>query len=145
MIEYKSLPDKLAKVTIPDQQKIENIINVFESGFDMYDVIKAEFFKNKMNYPTAEESSVYKICEHCGSKYKDQDAVEKRRKILRMIQNEENRLYSLFKSALFHFHKVDGENKRVQKAFEIAWDRGHASGYNEVAMLFDDMAEILKD
>jgi hypothetical protein len=48
-----------------------------------------------------------------------------------------------FKADLFDEHGVTGHPK-AQRAFDIAWDYGHSSGYSEVANYFDDLADLLK-
>ena len=31
------------------------------------------------------------------------------------------------------------------RLFELAWEHGHSSGYREVAIYYDEFAELLKD
>jgi hypothetical protein len=49
-----------------------------------------------------------------------------------------------FRQALFDEHGVSNHPKR-NKAFDIAWEHGHASGFTEVANYFADLAELLKE
>ena len=35
-------------------------------------------------------------------------------------------------------------NAKFDKAWDIAWSHGHASGLNEVVMYFDELAELIK-
>jgi hypothetical protein len=54
-----------------------------------------------------------------------------------------NKLEAEFKADLFDEHGVTGHPK-ANRAFDIAWDHGHSSGYSEVANYFDDLADLLK-
>ena len=44
---------------------------------------------------------------------------------------------------LFEYHKVMNNPKR-DLCFSKAWSMGHAYGYNEVALIFDDIVELIK-
>ncbi len=35
-------------------------------------------------------------------------------------------------------------NAKFDKAWDIAWERGHASGLHEVEAYFDELAELIK-
>jgi len=48
-----------------------------------------------------------------------------------------------FKTDLLDEHDVS-DNPKADKAFEMAWDYGHASGYNEVASHFESLIELIK-
>lgn len=54
-----------------------------------------------------------------------------------------NDLEAEFKVDLLDEHGLTGHPK-ADRAFTMAWDRGHASGYQEVANEFDDLADLLK-
>lgn len=52
--------------------------------------------------------------------------------------------YDRFKTDLFKEFGVTDNPKR-EKAFSIAWERGHASGYYEVELCFMNIVELIKD
>ena len=58
-------------------------------------------------------------------------------------QAESKRLYEAFKKDLAHEYGLTGHPK-FERAFAIAWDHGHSSGYSEVAIYFDELVELLK-
>lgn len=60
-----------------------------------------------------------------------------------IYQQEENRLYNLWKSDLYSEYEVTN-NPKVEQAFQLAWDYGHACGYEEVERYFMDFAELIK-
>lgn len=48
-----------------------------------------------------------------------------------------------FKADLLQAHGVTG-NPKADRAFSIAWEQGHSCGYSEVAIVFEDLAELIK-
>ena len=131
----------MEKVT-QEEQTFDHIKKLFKTGrYDIYDVVRAGFFENHCEYP---KRDIYSVCEHCGSKYKDEKKEIERREKINAFHTEESRLYTMFKDALFLYHDLDGSQERVQKAFALAWDRGHPSGYHEVANVFEDLVDLIR-
>lgn len=56
---------------------------------------------------------------------------------------ESARRTAQFKAELFAKHKV-ANNPKAERAFEIAWEAGHAHGYHEVASYFEELVELIK-
>lgn len=56
---------------------------------------------------------------------------------------EQGRLFARFKADLEEEHGMTGHPK-ADLLFEKAWDRGHSNGYAEVAMVYDDLVELVK-
>lgn len=48
-----------------------------------------------------------------------------------------------FELALFKEYGVEDNPKR-EKCFQLAWERGHSSGYNEVEIQFSEIVELIK-
>lgn len=48
-----------------------------------------------------------------------------------------------FKTALLKYLGIF-DNKKAEKLFSIAWERGHSSGYGEVAQVAEELAELIK-
>lgn len=57
-------------------------------------------------------------------------------------QADDARLYQEFKQDMFKSYGVENHPK-VEVAWRIAWDHGHASGYSEVDLYFSELAELL--
>ena len=55
---------------------------------------------------------------------------------------EEKALNDLFKVDALEETKLT-KHPKAEKAYQIAWDRGHASGYYEVFMYLEELAELL--
>jgi hypothetical protein len=106
-------------------------------------IIQAGFFKNSLPYPNTNDYEINKICEHCGSKYQDKYLKVKLREERDKYHREDNRLYMLFKEGLFLNYNLE-HNEKTSKAFSMAWERGHSSGYHEVYQEFDDLVDLLK-
>ena len=49
-----------------------------------------------------------------------------------------------FANMLFEKYQVQ-DNPKAQKAFDIAWDYGHSSGYNEVEIMFEELLPLIED
>lgn len=49
-----------------------------------------------------------------------------------------------FKINLLDFVGLLGHPK-AEKAFQIAWDRGHSAGLNEVLLELEELADLIKD
>lgn len=109
---------------------------------DLGELIRGGYFNNRIIYPTREEYEIMKVCEHCHSRYKDVDAAQKFAEAQHRYQQEEGRLYNLFKETLFYEFKVENAPK-AEKAFSIAWDRGHASGFYDVYLNFQNLVELI--
>lgn len=56
---------------------------------------------------------------------------------------EESRCYNQFKQDLFKEYNVTN-NPKAEKCFNIAWERGHSSGYESVANEFDELVELIQ-
>lgn len=123
-------------------QHIEAIKESFRAGKTIFCLADDGFFQNTLDRKT---ESVYSICEHCGSRYKDPEKIKVKKNTFAAYNKEKTRLEKLFKEALFLYYKLNPERPKVQKAFDIAWGRGHGSGYYEVAAEFSALVDLLDD
>jgi hypothetical protein len=57
---------------------------------------------------------------------------------------EKHKLYEEFVNDLFENFNVTDNPKR-QKAFDLAWEKGHANGLEEVYNEFYDLVELIED
>jgi hypothetical protein len=57
---------------------------------------------------------------------------------------EKQKLQEEFINDLFEEFGV-GDNTKRHKAFDLAWEKGHASGYSEVYNEFYDLVELIKE
>ena len=126
-----------------DLQNIESIRESFKAGKTIYTMADDGYFHPTVEFPTHEKYPKYKECECCGSKIEDKENIAIKKELFDEYRKEEARLYNLFRQALCEFHDLDIENPKVQKALSIAWERGHANGYYEVAGEFNDLVELL--
>jgi hypothetical protein len=63
---------------------------------------------------------------------------------MREYRDEKNRLLQLFKFAALTYCGIE-KHLKADKAFEMAWSRGHSSGYYEVLQELEELAELLGD
>jgi hypothetical protein len=129
--------------TYSQEFQVMDSIKELMKTIDFGELVRSGFFKNSLMYPSSADYDVMKICPHCGSKYKDENAKTEYNKARKAWHEEEGRLYNLFKEGLFYTFEIE-HNEKAEKAFSIAWDRGHANGYYEVYQEFQDLAELLK-
>lgn len=57
---------------------------------------------------------------------------------------EDERIKQQFRQDLAAEHGVTGHPKEP-KLFDLAWEHGHASGFNEVSIYYCDFVELLKE
>lgn len=55
----------------------------------------------------------------------------------------EREIYAELKQEIFKFVKADPKNTQVIKAWDIAWDRNHSNGYNDVIDLFENLLDLI--
>lgn len=130
-------------VTI-DNQNFDFIKDLIDQGHMIQDINASGYFRNLLIYPKKENYGVRKTCEHCGSTYKDEEAQERWREDLNKYGSEDRRLYELFKASLIYAHDLDPGKEKTQKAFDLAWDKGHSAGHYEVIQEFDELVELIK-
>ena len=71
----------------------------------------------------------------------DEDAYYDHRK---EYDDERKKLYQEFQNDLFEEYGVS-DNPKKFKCFELAWEYGHSSGYEEVYNHFGDLVELILD
>jgi flagellar biosynthesis/type III secretory pathway protein FliH len=63
--------------------------------------------------------------------------------LLRERQIKRQRELDEFKDKLARTHGLERDAK-FEKAFALAWEYGHSSGYHEVENYFSDLVELIK-
>ena len=58
--------------------------------------------------------------------------------------DERNKLHQEFQNDLFEDYGVSDNPKRF-KCFDLAWEHGHSSGFEEVYNYFGDFVELIRD
>jgi len=58
-------------------------------------------------------------------------------------RDEQGLLHQEFQEDLFEHYGVT-DNPKARKAFQLAWDYGHADGHAEVDIYFSDLVELIK-
>ncbi len=56
---------------------------------------------------------------------------------------DQHKIIEDFKLALFKEYEVEDNTKR-EKCFEIAWEKRHSLGFNEVEIIFSELVELIK-
>jgi TPR repeat protein len=93
----------------------------------MYENIKAGKYANKVLWPIRDS-------------YASLADFNKAKKEYRAGEMEAK---ALFKKDLLEGYGVQNHSK-ADKAYQIAWEHGHSSGYYEVVNYFEELVELLK-
>lgn len=121
-------------------------VNRREERFNMIAKIYAEK-STQLRYPSEDPKKIEEIEDMAGKKNRE-DARENYRNEIRAERNkygeEQYKIDKEFKLALFKEYGVETNPKR-EKAFSMAWERGHSYGYGEVEGEFMDLVELLKE
>ncbi len=56
---------------------------------------------------------------------------------------ETQRLIKSFKEDLFDYTEMRTDTMQREKAFEMAWERGHSEGFSSIFHEFLDLAELI--
>jgi hypothetical protein len=56
---------------------------------------------------------------------------------------EGTRMNEAFRTALFEEYDVT-DNPKVEQCYSLAYEHGHGSGHNEIAIFFGDFVELIK-
>lgn len=125
--EYYSTPQ------IPFPKKLDYITYyVYDKGKVLWSAFSYEKTKSELKeeYPNAIIQEVL-----------DEEAY---RASSKKYGEEVHKLHDEFMNDLFEEFGVQDNIKR-HKAFELAYDRGHANGYGEVYNEFDELVELIRD
>ena len=127
-----------------EEQNIKFIKNlIFDKNTSVRELINLKCFENTLDYPSRLEYKTKKICEHCGSNFKDNDALIKYRKAQKDFRIEDNRLYNLFKETVFYESGIT-DHPKAETLFGIAWELGHSYGLNEVLNHLEDILPLIQ-
>ena len=128
-----------------DQQTIESIRKRLDAGKPISTIIDEGYFNNTLKHPNYLERDVrISKCPHCGHEKAYATNEEYIKDYRRKYWNEDTRLLLLFRQTLCEYYGLNGNVKKVQQALELAWDRGHSSGYHEVANEFADLVPLVE-
>lgn len=127
-----------------DTQNFDYVKDLLDQGHMMTDINGAGYFTNQFIYPKKDHYGIMRTCEHCQSRYKDDEAQERYREEINKYHVEDLRLYNMFKDSLIYSWDLDPGREKTQKAFALAWDKGHACGYYEVIQEFDELVELIR-
>lgn len=103
-----------------------------------------KFFETTTPYPKREDYNIRRKCSHCKSTHEDKTAKLQFDADMRKYRDDHNRLLDLFKFAALWDCDIH-EHPKADKAYNMAWSRGHSSGIWEVYQELTELAELLVD
>lgn len=126
---------------------------------DVREKLNADAYKNTMEYPSTPSKvcpecntsfggtkEIPNFCHKCGKSVKDDyEARYAAYKEARQLYNEVGAaLNDEFKKDALEYFDLTG-NPKADKAYSMAWERGHSSGYHDVLSNLEDLSELLLD
>lgn len=131
------------KINDADKKKVvHDILNHSQGLFGLIE--RDKYFEPTIPYPARDNYEINRPCSECGHKHEDADAKAAYDNDMREYRDEKNRLLQLFKFAALTDCGIE-KHLKADKAFEMAWSRGHSSGYYEVLQELEELAELLGD
>ena len=68
---------------------------------------------------------------------------DKAREANKQAGHKRQEYFDRLENEIFDWFKLNRTNPKVQKAWSIAYERGHSNGYHEVISYFEDLIELL--
>ena len=59
------------------------------------------------------------------------------------LTKRDDSLFYFSESDIFKFFGVNPKDKQIQKAWSMAWELGHSSGYFQVTEYFDELLDLI--
>jgi len=124
---------------------------------DLYEKIACGYYETKLPYSqsihirdkikTVEDTFIGTLAQIEQEKVRIIEAYNNETKTIRIAYREDvAQLEKEFKVDLFNYYGVANiAEQKLDKAYAIAYKKGHAYGYNEIANEFSDLVDLIKD
>lgn len=106
----------------------------------MRSLFNKKFFEPDTPYPKKPSK---KICECCGSKVEDKEALNDYEIFKKKYFEEKKELDKLFREFFFQYLGIE-DNPKKNILFVKAWERGHSSGLYEVINCGENLIELIE-
>jgi hypothetical protein len=93
--------------------------------------------------PYSKDFTIFKKCECCGNTDIEYSGKENYRAAIKRYRKAAAIKHELFKYACCIELQIEYGTAQTNKAFEMAWDRGHHAGLHEVYYALQDLAALL--
>ena len=143
-IEELKLIDKHLWISVATKPILEKIKNAYPNKKDYITYYVYDKGKVLWSGPTWEKDKTELKEEYPNAVI--QEVLDNERYKSHQLQytDEKHKLHEEFVNDLFENFNVTNNPKR-QKAFDLAWEKGHANGLEEVYNEFYDLVELIKD
>lgn len=136
------LPSAFKRLTEEDMKAI--VQEVLDHPQGLFGLIeREERFNTNVPYPSKSNYEIMRPCSECGTKHEDADAKGQYEKDMREYRDDQARLDQLFKYIALTDCGIF-EHPKAEKAYAMAYDRGHSSGYYSILQELQELAELLK-
>lgn len=129
-----------------EKQKKDVIAAVLNHNQGLFGLIERDqYFKGTAPYPNRKKDfPIFKTCPECKEAHKDPETEIAFNKAMRAYRDDQAAMFQLFKFAALTDCGI-ADHPKADRAFSMAWDRGHSSGYYEVLQNLEDLSQLLKD
>jgi len=132
-------------ITLTGKEKQTVKDAAFDHSQGLFGLIERDgYFKGTVPYPNRADFNINRPCTECGNKHENPIAAEDYKNAMSAYHADQNKMRALFKYAALYDCGLE-DHPKADKAYEIAWSRGHSSGYYEVLQELEELAELLKD
>ena len=133
------------KIMPTELEKQQILIKVKNHPQGLMGVIEREqHFQTKLTYPQRKDYNIKRKCTECGETHSNLKADKCYHDDMRKYRDDQARLFQLFKYAALTYCDI-AFHPKADKAFSMAWDKGHSSGYYEVLNELEILAELMKE
>ncbi len=115
----------------------------------IYDNIKAGMYEPDMDYPKKPKKPIATILTSAQAKEYAVKLEEYERMIfsyekeMREYREQKNAKFSLFKNDALEYCGISRDHQKADRAFNMAWDRGHATGLHDVIDELEDLSDLI--
>lgn len=116
----------------------------------MFEAIKVGIYEPEMEYPKqpkkpylAKGHTSIQALEYAEELVVYEQEIEKYKKEMAKYRQKQNECHAQFRKDALEYAGIDAMHPKADRAFSMAWDRGHSSGLHEVVQNLEELAELL--
>jgi hypothetical protein len=131
-------------IKITEEMKVTIIDKIQNHDQGLFGLIERDkFFETTTPYPDRKDYNIKRKCSHCKSLHEDKTAKLQFEADMRKYRDDQHRLNQLFKFAALWDCGIH-EHPKADKAYEMAYSRGHSSGIWEIYQNLVELADLLR-
>ena len=108
----------------------------------VYENIQKDLYKNYHEYPKRKDFKIMKVCQHCGSTYKDRTAESHYQDAQKLYQAANAKLFKQFKQDLFEEAGIVNHPK-AEILWGISYEQRHSEGLMAIYDFFFNYLKLV--